>query len=56
MIHDRPKGKKIRSIVKPAQQNPMYSMSEFPKDEPGVIYVRQSSIKQMQNNIHSFEM
>ena len=56
MIHDRPKGKKIRSIVKPAQQNPVYSMSEFPKDEPGVIYVRQSSIKQMQNNIHSFEM
>jgi len=29
---------------------------EFPKDDNGVIYVRQSSVAQMQNNIHSFEM
>jgi len=28
----------------------------FPKDKDGLIYVRQSSLVQQQNNIHSFEM
>ena len=56
MIHEKSKGKRIRSIIKPATSNTLYSLPEFPRDEPGVIYVRQSSIKQMQNNIHSFEM
>jgi hypothetical protein len=28
----------------------------YPKDKDGVIYVRQSSLTQQQNNIHSFEM
>lgn len=34
----------------------VYNMFEFPKDKNGIIYVRQSSIAQMQKNIHSFEM
>jgi hypothetical protein len=29
---------------------------EFPKEKDGIIYVRQSSLVQQQNNIHSFEM
>ncbi len=32
------------------------SMSDFPKDKDGLIYVRQSSLVQVRNNIHSFEM
>src|ERR1700730_13211894 len=48
-------GKKIRSIQKKENHRPAYNM-EFPKDDNGVIYVRQSSVAQMQNNIHSFEM
>jgi len=29
---------------------------EFPKEKNGIIYVRQSSLTQQQNNIHSYEM
>lgn len=53
---NREKPKKIRSILKPATQAAIPGYADFPKDEPGVIYVRQSSIKQKENNIHSFEM
>ncbi len=56
MIREKSKARKIRSIVKPAKQKLIYGMSEFPLDEPGVLYARQSSFKQLQNNIHSFEM
>jgi Recombinase len=49
-------GRKIRSIQKRENNNLIRSYMEFPKDENGVLYVRQSSIAQMQNNIHSFEM
>jgi hypothetical protein len=48
---------KIRSIKQKQQtmwKPTMYE--EFPKDADGIIYVRQSSLAQMQNNIHSFEM
>jgi len=31
-------------------------IQEFPKDEDGVLYVRQSKLVQMQKNIHSYEM
>src|SRR5260370_28093290 len=49
-------GKKIRSIhQKRENHRPAYTM-EFPKDENGFIYIRQSSLAQVQNNIHSFEM
>lgn len=56
MAYEEPKRKHIRSITKPAPQNIVYNIPEFPKEEPGVIYVRQSSLVQQQNNIHSFEM
>jgi hypothetical protein len=56
MISTKSKGRKIRSVQKVVTPNPAYGMAEFPKDGPGVIYVRQSNIKQKQNNIHSFEM
>ena len=48
---------KIRSTTKKEQQrhNPLETMT-FPKDKDGLIYVRQSSLVQQQNNIHSFEM
>src|SRR2546421_6324970 len=49
-------GRKIRSIQKRENNNLIRSYMEFPKDENGVLYVRQSSIAQVQNNIHSFEM
>ena len=48
-----------RSIVKKAnpRQTPfLYNQFEFPKDRDGALYVRQSSIVQVQTNIHSFEM
>jgi len=32
------------------------NMFDFPKDKDGLIYVRQSSVVQQQNNIHSYEM
>jgi hypothetical protein len=54
------KERKIRSIKKNSSANQklwafnMYE--EFPKNEDGVIYVRQSSMVQMQKNIHSYEM
>jgi len=32
------------------------SLSDFPKEKDGLIYVRQSSLVQVRNNIHSFEM
>src|SRR6266567_4773268 len=31
-------------------------LAEFPKEKNGIIYVRQSSLAQIKNNIHSFEM
>src|SRR5258708_5440403 len=46
-----------RSIIKKkAKSTSEYNPSEFPKDQDGLIYVRQSSLVQVQNNIHSFEM
>jgi len=46
-----------RSIKqKKSKSTSEYNPSEFPKDQDGVIYVRQSSLVQVQNNIHSFEM
>src|SRR5712691_8735450 len=44
--------------IKP-KQTPDYwqaTLAEFPKETNGIIYVRQSSLAQMKNNIHSFEM
>jgi hypothetical protein len=44
--------------IKP-KQTPDYwqaTIAEFPKEMNGIIYVRQSSLAQMKNNIHSFEM
>lgn len=32
------------------------TLTEFPKAQSGLIYVRQSSLAQMRHNIHSFEM
>ncbi len=44
----------IRSIVRKKET---YDTSrDFPKDEAGVIYVRQSTLMQIQRNLHSFEM
>lgn len=44
----------IRSIVK---MDKTYDMGrDFPMDKPGVIYVRQSTIAQIQRNLHSFEV
>ena len=33
-----------------------YTHFEFPKEEDGILYVRQSSIAQVETNIHSYEM
>jgi hypothetical protein len=33
-----------------------YTIAQFPKEENGFIYIRQSSMAQVQTNIHSFEM
>src|SRR5215469_12603 len=48
----------VRSIKKLTQANSpwLYTLEPFPLDKDGIIYVRQSSIVQMQKNIHSFEM
>jgi DNA invertase Pin-like site-specific DNA recombinase len=46
----RPKQKKDH------RHHPTHQFTEFPKDGNGVIYVRQSSLMQMQKNIHSFEL
>ena len=44
----------VRSIVKRTES---YNISrDFPIDKPGVIYVRQSTVVQIQRNLHSFEM
>jgi Recombinase len=48
--------KNYRSIQRKKKPNQHPANNEFPKDENGVIYVRQSKIVQMQKNIHSFEM
>jgi len=52
--------RKIRSIKKENSANQkawtLGIYEEFPKDADGVIYVRQSSLVQMQKNIHSYEM
>ncbi len=38
-------------------RNPWETINaEFPKDKNGIIYVRQSSLVQMQKNVHSYEM
>lgn len=44
----------IRSIIKKKETND--TGRDFPKDRPGVIYVRQSTVVQIQRNLHSFEM
>lgn len=47
----------IRSIKKiETTDEGLPSMQEFPKDKPGVIYVRQSNIAQVRKNLHSYEM
>src|SRR5436305_4096355 len=46
----------VRSIIKKATNNPFAGVFDFPKDEDGLIYVRQSSEAQVLKNIHSFEM
>lgn len=45
----------IRSTVK-KQAEIHGDLRNFPIDEPGVIYVRQSSIMQVRRNLHSYEM
>ncbi|HEX6551287.1 MAG TPA: recombinase family protein [Ktedonobacteraceae bacterium] len=45
-----------RNIKKKKDQNPLVFGYEFPLDRDGIIYVRQSSLVQFKNNIHSFEM
>jgi hypothetical protein len=42
-------------LAKPAVHF-LASLTEFPKEKDGLIYVRQSSLAQMRHNIHSFEM
>src|SRR5947209_18514421 len=46
----------VRRIKRREINNPLMSMFDFPKEKDGIIYVRQSSLVQQQNNIHSFEM
>jgi hypothetical protein len=56
MSQKKSNGNKIRSTQKQVPRNPAYNYQDFPKDENGFLYVRQSSLVQMQKNIHSFEM
>src|SRR2546421_2919907 len=42
--------------IKHANNNNGFHRFEFPVEEDGIIYVRQSSLVQQQQNIHSFEM
>ena len=44
----------VRRIVK--NKEAYDTGRDFPKDKPGVIYVRQSTLVQIQRNLHSFEM
>ena len=44
----------IRSIIK--KKETYDTGRDFPTDMPGVIYVRQSTLVQIQRNLHSFEM
>lgn len=55
---EKKRPRQIRSIQKSNNdsQNTTYQFQEFPKDEPGAIYVRQSTIAQVQKNLHSYEM
>jgi hypothetical protein len=46
----------VRKIKKKTNQNLLAFSYEFPLDKDGIIYVRQSSLVQVKNNIHSFEM
>ena len=50
-----PRRVKAKTTSLAVNQPTMYAY-EFPKDDDGIIYVRQSSLAQQQNNIHSFEM
>src|SRR5690348_10112275 len=45
-----------RIIKQKTDQHLLALNREFPLDEDGVVYVRQSSLSQVRNNIHSFEM
>ncbi len=46
-----------KSIKHRENTNPWtLGLSDLPKDKDGLIYVRQSSLVQVRNNIHSFEM
>ncbi|GHO95214.1 hypothetical protein KSF_052620 [Reticulibacter mediterranei] len=56
MIQKKKSPKKIRSILPNPNHNLRQEYTEFPKDENGILYVRQSTLAQFQNNIHSFEM
>ncbi len=46
-----------RSITKTVDSSTRtVQFQEFPKEKPGVIYVRQSTITQVKKNLHSYEM
>jgi DNA invertase Pin-like site-specific DNA recombinase len=49
--------RRVRPKTTPlSAKQPTLHVYEFPKDTDGILYVRQSSLAQQQNNIHSFEM
>ncbi len=45
----------MRTVKQPSNNNNNHHFA-FPLEADGIIYVRQSSLVQQQNNIHSFEM
>jgi hypothetical protein len=45
-----------RNITRKSNERYNVWMEQFPKEKDGVIYVRQSSKAQVEQNIHSFEM
>lgn len=49
--------KRTQSIRSTIKKKETYDTGrDFPKDKAGVIYVRQSTVMQIQRNLHSFEM
>ncbi len=54
VLTDKGRSSAIRSVIK--KQETYDTRRDFPKDKPGVIYVRQSTVVQIQRNLHSFEM
>jgi len=49
-------GRSTRRKEKSTRNLVTYNPFEFPKDKDGVLYVRQSSDVQRENNVHSYEM